>query len=75
MLWRVFWGYVWGRSWVFILARGRATLELAVTAMMAIEITAVESMAIETNSVKQAPLTPSRYGGPGQQGTTIASGD
>ena len=52
-----------------------ARLELAMRAIMTIEIMAVEFMAIETISWVQAPLTPSKYEGQGQQGTTIASGD
>lgn len=33
----IFWGYVWGRSWVFVLARARTMMELTMTLIMAIE--------------------------------------
>lgn len=32
-----FWGYLWGRSWVFVLARARTMMELTMTLIMAIE--------------------------------------
>lgn len=32
-----FWGYLWGRSWVFVLARTRTMMELTMTLIMAIE--------------------------------------
>lgn len=53
----ILWGYMWGRSWVFVLARTRAILELMMTIMTVIETMAVEIKAIETISVKQALLT------------------
>lgn len=49
--------FMWGRSWVFVLARTRAILELMMSVRMAIETMAVEIMAVETVGIKQAPLT------------------
>ena len=53
---------MWGRSWVFVLARTRTILELTMTVRMAIENMAVETMAVETVGIKQAPLINGKQG-------------
>ena len=44
------WGYVWGRSWVYILARAERISHLMMTMT---ETTAAEISAIETSRVKR----------------------